>query len=169
MRKKIWQSSSSTRRGSPDTPESRDLAFNYSLKYLSFRGRSVKEVSEYLADKNFSQDVINSVLKRLLELKFLNDEDFGKLWIESRQKHKGKSKFVLRNELKNKGLSDEVINPLLREAHDDFETAKSLFEKKKKTLRGLTKEDFRKKMSGFLGRRGFSYEIIMKLLKGSEE
>src|SRR3989304_7877194 len=102
-----------------DSEENRSNAFNYSLKYLSYRARSVKEVYEYLVRKNFVEDTINSVLKKLIDLKFLNDEEFAKSWIESRQKYKGRSKFILKNELRLKGLSDDVIKPLLKEAQDD--------------------------------------------------
>jgi len=148
-----------------DSEENRSNAFNYSLKYLSYRARSVKEVYEYLVRKNFVEDTINSVLKKLIDLKFLNDEEFAKSWIESRQKYKGRSKFILKNELRLKGLSDDVIKPLLKEAQDDLETARILFDKKKRILGNIPTEEFKKKMAGFLQRKGFSWEIISKLLK----
>ncbi len=148
-----------------DTPENRDLAFNYALKYLSFRNRSMKEISDYLAKKNFIEETTNTALKRLLDLKFLNDEEFARSWIESRQKYKGKSKIVLRQELRIKGINNETINQLLNEADDDLEIAKMAFEKKKKTLSRLAPVEFRKKMAGFLGRKGFSWNVISKLLK----
>jgi len=149
-----------------DNPENRQLAFNFALKYLSFRNRSVKEVFEYLQKKNFHEDSINYALKRLLDLKFLNDEEFARSWVESRQKHKARSKFVLKQELRMKGLKDDVIDPILKDANDDFETAKTLFEKKKKVLSKFSPLEFKKKMSGFLQRKGYSWEIISKLLKG---
>lgn len=148
-----------------DSEDNRARAFNYSLKYLSFRNRSVKEVHDYLIRKNFIEDTINSVLKKLVDLKFLNDEEFARGWIESRQKYKGKSKFILKSELRMKGVSSDTIEPLLNDAADDFETAKILFEKKKKTLGKLAPVEFKKKMAGFLSRRGFSWEIISKLFK----
>ena len=150
-----------------DSEENRSLAFNWSLKYLSYRARSVKEIYEYLVRKNFTEDTINSVLKKLIDLKFLNDEEFARLWIESRQKHKGKSKFILKNELRLKGLNDDVIEPLLKEAQDDLETARILFDKKKRILGNLPKEEFKKKMGLFLQRKGFSFGIITKLLRES--
>src|SRR3990167_4868102 len=137
-----------------DSEENRSQAFNYSLKYLSYRARSVKEVYDYLLRKNFIEDTINSVLKKLVDLKFLNDEEFARQWIESRQKHKGKSKFILKNELRLKGLSEDVIEPLLKKAQDDLETARILFDKKKRILGNLSKEEFKKKIGGFLQRKG---------------
>ncbi|OGH12910.1 MAG: hypothetical protein A2776_00310 [Candidatus Levybacteria bacterium RIFCSPHIGHO2_01_FULL_40_10] len=120
---------------------------------------------DYLLRKNFIDETINSVLKRLVDLKFLNDEEFAKSWIESRQKYKGKSKYILKNELRLKGLKNDLIEPLLNEAEDDLETAKTLFEKKKKTLAKLPAEEFKKKMAAFLQRRGFSWSVVSKLLK----
>lgn len=148
-----------------DSEENRQLAFNYSLKYLSFRPRSVKEAYDYLVRKNFTEDTINHILKRLIDLKFLNDEDFGRLWIESRQKYKGKSKFILKSELRLKGLNRELIDELVSESMDELEAAKIAFEKKKKLYSKFSKEEFNKKMAAFLSRRGFSYDIIRKLLK----
>lgn len=145
--------------------ENRSLAFNYSLKYLSFRARSIKEVYEYLIRKNFIQDTIDTVLKKLIDLKFLDDKEFARNWIESRQKYKGKSKYILKNELRLKGLSEDIIEPLLKEAQDDLETARILFDKKKKTFGKLPPEEFKKKMAGFLQRKGFTFEVINKLFR----
>src|SRR3989338_10450004 len=117
MRKKNWPPRK-------DTEDNRALAFNFSLKYLSFRNRSIKEVYDYLLRKNFIDETINSVLKRLVDMKFLNDEEFARSWIESRQKYKGKSKYILKNELRVKGVNREIFEPLLTEAIDDLETAR---------------------------------------------
>lgn len=144
--------------------ENRSLAFNWSLKYLSYRPRSIKEVYEHLVRKNFIEDTVSHVLKKLIDLKFLDDEEFAKAWIRSRQ-IKGKSKFIIKNELRQKGLSDEIAEPFLKEARKDFEVARELFEKKKKTLGKLPKEEFKKKIIPFLQRKGFSWEIIRKLLR----
>lgn len=148
-----------------DSEENRKLAFNYGLKYLSMRNRSTKEVYDYLVRKHFEEESINFALKKLVDLKFINDEEFTRSWIESRQKYKGKSKLVLRQELRQKGIESSMIDHTLSDAKEDLETARILFEKKKKTLSRYTGEEFNKKMAGFLQRRGYSWGIISKLLK----
>lgn len=160
MRKKNWPLKS-------DSEENRALAFNWSLKYLSFRSRSTKETKDYLLRKNFIEHTIDTVIQKLTDLKFLDDEEFAKAWIESRQKYKGRSKFILKRELRLKGLSEDMIEPLLKEAQDDFATAQTLFDKKKKTLGKLPSQEFKKKMGLFLQRKGFSFGIITKLLHES--
>ena len=164
MRKKNWPPRQARLPARQDSEDNRNLAFNFSLKYLSFRARSTKEIKDYLSRKNFDEQTIDAAINKLNELKFLNDDEFGRQWIESRQKHKGKSKFILKNELRLKGLENDIIELLLAEAADDFETARTLFVKKKKVLGKLEPEEFRKKMGSFLQRRGYSWEIISKLL-----
>lgn len=147
-----------------DSPENQSLAFNYALKYLSYRNRSTKEVYDYLIRKRFQDETINPALKRLVDMKFLNDEEFAAQWISSRQRYKNKSKLILKMELRQKGVSSSMIDHTLSEAQDDTETAKIAYEKKKKTLGNLPAEEFKKKMGGFLARRGYSWEIISKIL-----
>ena len=149
----------------PHSDESINLAFNKSLRYLSFRIRSVKEINDYLSKKGFVEKTISKTVNRLLELKFLNDREFGQQWIDSRQKHKGKSKFVLKNELQAKGLDKELIEKLLQVAVDDLKTTKDFFERKKDKMRHLSKEEFEKKIIGMLQRKGFNWNIISKVLK----
>ncbi|HVT01560.1 MAG TPA: regulatory protein RecX [Patescibacteria group bacterium] len=168
MRKKNW-SPNKPHFKKKDTPENQTLAFNFAIKYLSFRNRSTKEVNDYLVKKNFDPETINVTLKNLIDKKFINDEEFTNQWIESRQKYKNKSKLVLKQELKLKGVSSGMIDHTLSNAEDDIEVAKRLFEKKKKTLGNLPPEEFKKKMGGFLQRRGFSYDVISKLIKSRPE
>lgn len=149
----------------PHSDEILNLAFNKALRFLTIRIRSIKEIKDYLIKKGFVDKTINEVINRLLELKFLNDEEFGAQWIESRQKHKGKSKFVLKTELKLKGLPNELIEKLLEQTQSDFETAKDFFERKKNRLSHLSKEEFEKKIIGMLQRKGFSWNIIRAVLK----
>ena len=149
----------------PHSDQTLNLALNYALRFLTIRIRSIKEIKDYLIKKGFIDKTIDGTINRLLELKFLNDEEFGAQWIESRQKHKGKSKFVLKTELKQKGLSDELIEKLLEQTQSDLETAKDFFERKKGKLSHLPNEEFEKKITGILQRKGFSWNIISKLLK----
>lgn len=155
-------------KSSPKTYSEENLsqAFNRSIKYLTYRIRSAKEIADYLSQKGFDEKTVAETIGKLLELKFLNDLEFGRIWIESRQKYNGKSKYILRNELQQKGLDKELIDNLLGSAQDDLEIAKQLFEKKKDKLKHLSKDEFFKKMAGFLGRKGFSYDIIKKVING---
>ena len=148
----------------PHSEESLSKAYNKSLRFLSFRARSIKEINDYLLKMGFEQTTVNQALDRLLEQKFLNDLEFAKLWIESRQKHKGKSRFVIKHELIKKGVDQDLIEKLLNESSDDLEVAKKLFEKKKGRYESLSKMEFKMKISQYLQRRGFSWDIVKRVL-----
>lgn len=140
-------------------------AYTRALRYLSYRPRSEKEIRDRLMRKNFDPLIIDKVIEKLKEDKFLNDTEFAEWWIDQRQEFKGKSKYVIKNELSEKGIDKQTIETTLDTAKDDYETAKELFEKKKRRFENYTGDEYIKKVTGFLQRKGFSWDIIQKILK----
>lgn len=148
------------------------------IQFLSFRSRSIKEVRDNL-EKTLSKrklppeiaaehmTIIKAVIERLEVQKFLNDTTFAMWWVEQRARNKPKSTMVLRMELKQKGVSSDIIAAVLssEEMHaatDDFSQAKKLVEKKIDKYRELPLNDIYKKLGGFLGRRGFSWDVCKR-------
>ncbi len=146
-------------------PNDPQYAFNSAVRYLSLRARSTKEIEDYLAKKGFVDNVISQTILRLTELNFLNDEEFGKSFARSRQQYKGKSKYFISYELKRKGISDDVINTVSKNAQDDFITAKAFVERKKRIYSHLDKFQFKEKMMRLLQSRGFSFDVIKKAVE----
>lgn len=145
-----------------------DAAFNRALRYLSLRARSQKEIEEYLVRKQFNPPAISQAVKKLLDLKFLNDEEYGKSFTRSRQVYKGRSRFLVSYELKQKGVAEETVSKVLSESQEDIQTAKDFIERKKRVYANLDKLDFKNKMIRLLSARGFSYDTIKKVLKEEE-
>ena len=65
----------------------------------------------------------------------------------------------MKAELRQKQISEEIITDLL-ENLDEAPLAYRAAAKKSQQLRGLDWPEFRKKLTGFLARRGFSYDTI---------
>jgi regulatory protein len=70
-------------------------------------------------------------------------------------------------ELKQKGISQEIItaalsNEELEAVVDDLSQARKLVEKKIERYKDLPRNDIYKKLGGYLGRRGFSWEVIKR-------
>lgn len=139
------------------------------LNFLSFRPRSKKEILDFLKKKRVGEQEVNIVIQKLEEIKTFDDFEFAKWWMEQRQTFRPKGKRVLWLELKQKGLSDEIINQALEifPKESEEELAKKILQKKAKQLQGLSRQDFFKKASGFLLRRGFSWRAIHKVIKES--
>lgn len=133
------------------------------VRYLSYRPRSEKEIRDYLKRKKAKQDILEKIVNRLKELKFVNDVSFAKLWIESRQGNKPRGIKTISFELKQKGIPDAIIEELVGEKTSS-ESEKSLAyqaaQKKLPLYVKLPKREFFGKMSQFLLRRGFDWGVV---------
>lgn len=139
--------------------DQRHKAYNRALSYLSFRARSRVEMERYLRGKKYEPDVIADTLDRLAEENLLDDAAFAEAWVEDRSRFKPKSASALRYELRQKGLKAADIEEALTDL-DEVELAWQALEPKLHQWQRLEEPDFRKKAMGFLGRRGFNYEIV---------
>lgn len=140
-------------------------AFNRALKYLSLRARSKKEIEEYLTKKKFEQGAISQAVEKLIELKFLNDEVYAESFTRTRQEYKGKSKYFIKYELQQKGLSQDIIEKVLGSSQEDLQTARDFIARKKRIYVSLDKKEFKEKIMRLLTTRGFSFDIIKKALE----
>ncbi len=146
--------------------------YNLTLRFLSYRPRSEKEVIDYLLAKskkaeNLTPQIIEDILKKLKEYKFINDFEFAKFWIEQRSKFKRKPIRVIEYELSQKGISRDIVEEILIgfDVKDlDLENAKKLASKKLDFYRNLDPKKRREKVTGFLLRRGFNYDIVKKIM-----
>jgi len=135
-------------------------AVDRALDYLSYRPRSTQEVRQNLVKKEVPESVIEIAIERLLRLGYLDDEAFARFWIENRDNFKPMSPRALRYELRQKGIEDKILAPLLDEIVDVHETAYRAIEKRKWRFQGKTRAEFKKKLSGRLQRRGFHFGVI---------
>ncbi len=136
----------------------RDKAYNHTLRFLSFRARSQMEVTRYLRGKGYSSEVVAGTIDRLLQKQYLDDETFARSWLEDRARFRPRSRRALHYELKQKGIADQVIESVLADLDED-ELAWTAVERNLHRWENLDQQDFKKKVIGFLNRRGFGYEI----------
>lgn len=144
-------------------------AYTRAMKLLSYRPRSENEIRDRLQRKDFDPMIIDQVIEKLKEDKLLDDKEFAEWWTEQRQTFRGKSKFVIKRELSEKGIERETAEKAVGEAQDDYQTAKAFLERKNRMFERYSGEEYKKKVIGFLQRKGFSWDIIGKILKESEE
>lgn len=142
--------------------DSFDKAKQMSFGYLSYRPRSTAEVRNYLHGKGFDPMVIEHVVEYLNNREYLDDVAFTRYWIDQRQTHSPRGVLALRHELLKKGVAPTLIDTAVAEV-DEKDAAQRAIEKKTGRWAKLPKQQFRRKISGFLERRGFSYAIIYEV------
>lgn len=139
--------------------------YNFVLRFLSYRPRSEKEVREKLKLKKAELSVIEKIIAKLKEKKFINDEEFAKGWIESRLRFKPRSLRLIKMELKQKGIDPETIDQMINDEGlmiNDLEQAKKLVEKRIGRLKGLDKQKIYEKLGRYLASKGFGWDTVKK-------
>lgn len=133
-------------------------------RQLAYRPRSVSELRAVLAQRGFRPGTVSAVINRFTELGYLNDAEFAERWIANRSALAPRGERLLRHELRQKGVQPELIESSLEDANlDDFETALALASHRFTKLAGLERETQRRRIAGFLERRGFGYDVVRKV------
>ncbi len=137
-------------------------------RYLAIRNRSKKEIRDYLTKKNATPELIEQVISRLTEQKFLNDEAFARSWVQYRGRLRPIGKRLLQIELQQKGIAKELIEEILGEENeeltDELTQAKSIIVKRMEKMQGYPRQEIYNKVGAFLARRGFGWDIIKKAI-----
>jgi regulatory protein len=137
-------------------------AYICAIRYLGHRQRSRGEMAQYLGGRRkFSRETVSVTIERLSEEGYLDDKEFARAFVESRIRSRPRSCALLRQELSQKGIDDEVIVTVL-EGVDDEQLARCSIEKKLKLWVKLDPATFKKRLIGFLQRRGFSLSVAMR-------
>lgn len=147
------------------TEDAQEIAMQKALNFLGYRARSRIEVVKNLEKHEIPAAVIESTISRLEELKLVNDDDFARSWVENRNTFRPRSSRVIAYELRLKGLDRELISKVVSENTEDRILAQEAARKYIRKVQNLEWQDFRQKLGGFLGRRGFSYEICSSVTR----
>lgn len=142
-----------------------EVGYQRALDLLKHRPRSEKEIRQRLLEKEFAVEQIDQVVEKLKLANLIRDEEFARMWIDSRKEFHPRSISLLRYELKQKGIAEEHIDSALEELPADQELASKAAFHYLRRLQGADWETFRKRLSSYLARRGFSYGTIAPLVK----
>ncbi len=144
--------------------DERHKAYLQAVRFLGFRSRSQQEMVGYLQEKGYAPEIVTDTINRLLKEHHLDDETFARFWLENRERFRPRGQQALRYELRQKGIANEVIETVLAGVDED-NLAWAAVERKLSQWQGLSEEDFRKKVLGFLSRRGFTYETVYQVVE----
>ncbi|MCL2540289.1 MAG: RecX family transcriptional regulator [Firmicutes bacterium] len=134
-------------------------AFERAIGILSSRLKTEREIKNYLLGKGYLTPVVNSVIDKLKEYKYINDETYTESFVRTYSSGSGKRK--LSYDLLHKGVSKETIDAALAE-HDGSESCLLLAQKFLRN-KELTRENLGK-VSRRLAGRGFSFSEIKQAL-----
>jgi len=140
----------------------------YALKAINFRPRSIEELTEKLKNRGFLNETIKHIISEFKDKGLLDDTKFSKLWVNSRMATKPKGAALLKRELKSKGVKRELAEKILEDTkkdYNEYEIVKRLADARMEQLKGLNQMTAKRRLFGFLKRRGFTFDTIMKVLE----
>jgi regulatory protein len=158
-------------RKAPTEPaEQEELGRKILLDQLTGQARSRKELADRLAKREVPEEVATRLLDRFEEVGLVDDPAFARAWVASRQPGKGLARRALAQELRRKGIEDEVAREVLDEIDpdDEREAGRALVRKKLRSMARLDEQTKARRLVGMLARKGYppgtAFEIVRQEL-----
>lgn len=131
------------------------------FKFITFKRRTIKETENKLKSLEVSQEYIDEIIHELIELEYLNDEEYIKKFVEKSNKL---SINMIKLKLKEKGIAKELIEMYFEQnTYEDKDKIIKLLEKK-----GFDNDlsiDEQNKIKVYLLRKGFNRNEIENAIK----
>lgn len=135
-------------------------AQNTALKFLGYKMRTEKEVLDKLIKEQYSEEIIARVMEFLIKYDYINDREYCRRYIKETLKLRPKGIYMIKSELKAKGIDEDTADEALEEAQiDELVVAEMLLEKKYEGFAEMDQKELTR-VYGYLQRRGFSFGII---------
>ena len=151
-----------------ETLASETAAFQAALKLIAHRDRTVHEMRTRLAQKGFVPGAVDGAVERLKRLAYLDDLAYAKRTIADVLATRPAGPRAITNRLRLKGVHPDVIREALAQVYPDERAEEMAYRAAAARLRRLRRDDpiaRRRKLAGFLSRRGFDYDDVQKALR----
>lgn len=147
-----------------DAERSRARTMNRAVKLLAAKPRSIRELRERLLEKLWTNDeIVDRVIEKLKEYKYLDDEQFANDLAVSQLRQKPQGKRRLQQTMSRKKLDKDIVASAINEAFEKIpeDDLIELAITKRLRLKGIpeTREDT-KKFYDHLMRQGFGFDLI---------
>ena len=132
------------------------------MDFLSRREHSSNEIFKKLSPRVESKELLEEEIEKLKADGLLSDERFAESYFQSR-KNRGYGPLRIRNELKQRGVGDQIFYPLSNEIEWSDFALEALRKKVSGDMPTETKDIL--KLKRFLNYRGFDFQDIDKAFK----
>ena len=125
------------------------------------------EIERRLEREGFSAGAIETSIEELIRSGHIRDRKYAENWIVRRQKSNPRGKTLLKHELVDKGIDRETAEQVVAtvETEDEAKVALQIAQKRVKQYRRLPTHVAKRRLHGFLARRGFGSEIVRQILE----
>jgi len=137
------------------------------VRKLSERAHSRSDLAQALAKKQVPEGVVEATLAKFEGAGLIDDEDFARSWVQARQRGKGLSSRALANELRTKGVDDEIAKEVIGELDPDaeVEAAHRLVRARLRSLSRYDQTTKIRRLTGLLARKGYPSQLAYAVVR----
>jgi regulatory protein len=161
-------------------PENLDKAYDYAVFLLSLKLRTVGEILRKMVDRGYGQLIIDEVIDRLKDQKYLDDAKYAEVFLENLKAYKNFGYYGIKKKFMEKKIPANLIDSTLQAgltAKDEIKIAQRLLKKEGIEVKQKKDEEEnqystfneeatkeKQKLANRLKSRGFRGEVISRLL-----
>ena len=138
------------------TESEKETAFDKALKYVTRYARSEKQMRDYLLRKEYVDSVIDAVIEKLKYYDYVNDLRFSADYVSYYKESRGVNR--IKQDLKISGIGDEIIDQVIQEIDDQYDSCKRHGEK---FLKSHSADKI--KLYRHLVSKGYDYELVKRV------
>ena len=147
--------------------DSQQKILDVALNLLSFRMRSKAELMRRLKRKNFNEDGIYAVMKKLETKGYIDDQKFALVFAREKVRRKLIGPVALRSEFSVHGLDPDIVEYTLKKTYDEISEhtlMDQLLAKRRVPLNEPLNLKEKQNAVNTLRNKGFSWDRIQEIL-----
>lgn len=141
-----------------------EKGYSYVIYLLSLKLRTEGEIINKLKIKNYKLKIIEEVIQRLKENKYLDDQRYAEVYLDNLKKYKTFGYYGIKKKLMEKFLSSAVIENVLNEGFGEEEEMKIAERLVRKYESGIRSYEEKQKLAQKLKAKGFRVGVITKVI-----
>ena len=124
-------------------------------------------MEQRLKREGFSEEAVETAVEELIDSGHIRDRKYAENWVVRRQKSNPRGKTLLKHELLDRGVDRETVEQVVAkvETEDEAVLALQIAQKRVKQYRQLPVHVAKRRLHGFLARRGFGSDIVRRVLE----
>lgn len=139
------------------TESEKQSAFDKAVKYVVRARKSEKQITDYLTQKEYSNEVIQHVVEKLAYYDYINDQSLAQDYVEYYKNSRGINR--IKQDLKRMGIDDTIIYDAMQQIDDQYEACLKYGQKYVKSHPNADKV----KLYNHLASKGFGYDVVRKV------
>ena len=142
------------------------MLMDTSVKYIDRRLRSINELRDYLKNKEEDTIIIEEVIDKLIDYKYLDDDRFTKAFIKDKLNFTNWGDYKIKNDLKRLGVNEEVIYNNISNIDDNiyYERINKIIDTDISTNKKYSGIKLKNKIYNHLLTLGYSKEKVISII-----